>query len=67
MRFKLNIDCDNDAFGESSADREMEVARILRALATRLEAAGFGDHAYLVRDVNGNTVGAARFLRDGEK
>jgi hypothetical protein len=58
MTFKLNIDCDNDAFyGEQ---KHAELARILREIADRLEEYG-GLTGTVVRDINGNTVGNAVF------
>lgn len=50
--FKLQIGTDNAAFGESP---ELELARILRHVATALER-GRPDPG-MIRDHNGNTVG----------
>ena len=58
MEFSLRITCDNAAFG---GDPNAEVARILRALADRLEGAS-PDEDYPLRDVNGNRVGRADFM-----
>ena len=55
MQFILKIRCDNEAF---SGNRNAEVARILRELAEKMEN---GDTAPRVSDVNGNTVGVARY------
>jgi hypothetical protein len=51
MKFKLEIDCENDAFGS------METARILKVLAAALEDNGEGP--WLLFDEDGNRVGAA--------
>lgn len=50
--FKLEIETGNAAFDDEGA--AYEIARILRALADRIEN---GDSAGSVRDVNGNKVG----------
>jgi len=51
----ITIETDNAAFEETGGS---EVARILRALATRYEEEGFYIYETL-RDINGNAVGAA--------
>jgi hypothetical protein len=53
MRFKLEFDCDNAAFGESPIERLDEVARILRSLGDHVGGMPTGQ----VRDVNGNGIG----------
>ena len=61
--YTIKIDTRNDAFSGNSYDTEMELARILRDLAGRLErTAGIviTDRAYL-KDSNGNTVGYAEW------
>lgn len=56
MRFILEIQCDNAAFGPEKGGPEEEVTRILNKVAARLYD---GDgRAY---DVNGNRVGSWRF------
>ena len=58
MTFKLNINCDNDAFyGEQ---KHAELVRILREIAGDLERHG-GLMGKNVLDINGNTVGTAVF------
>ena len=56
-KLTLTIDRDNAAFDDGNDGREL--ARILRALASRLEgdAVGFGGDVSLF-DLNGNRVGA---------
>lgn len=55
--FRVSIECDNAAF--DFPDREVEIARILREVANRVER--WNDHetgkAKDLRDINGNTVG----------
>lgn len=58
MTFKLEIHCDNAAFGDAALERCMEVARILRALSYDMLAK---DDAGRLRDRNGNTVGEWSF------
>jgi hypothetical protein len=58
MEFKMRFDCDNAAFDDMP---EMEIARILRATADKIEAGGVGYNRYQnVRDINGNIVGTYR-------
>lgn len=65
MRFILEIQCDNAAFGEDDATRGIELARILRHTANRLAATGFSaGSTRKLSDVNGNTVGSFE-LSDG--
>jgi hypothetical protein len=52
MKLKLEVQCDNAAFGDAF---EVELARILRVAADRIERGA--DRGNLL-DVNGNTVGA---------
>lgn len=52
MKFKLEIECDNAAFGDEPA---FEVARILRELAEQMERNG--SMAHPLWDYNGNRVG----------
>lgn len=58
-RFTVRIDTVNAAFDGEDAAAD-EVARILRALAARLEEDGFQLTSTL-RDISGNTVGIARW------
>jgi hypothetical protein len=58
MKFRITIDCDNDAFKDAPLK---EVARILRAEADKI--ARFGDEASwtgTLLDVNGNRVGTSK-------
>ncbi len=60
--YTIKINTDNDAFHRDNGDEwaaEMEIARILRELALRLETAA-GMRQYVrrdLRDSNGNAVG----------
>jgi len=51
MKFKLNFNMDNAAFG----DPDLEIARILHEIADKVER---GIQGGPVRDINGNNVGA---------
>jgi len=51
MKLKLEVQCDNAAFGDAF---EGELARILRVAADRIEQGADRGH---LRDANGNTVG----------
>lgn len=61
MKFRLEIDMDNAAFGDDRSERAAEVARILAELATVMDANGLqrGDTG-AVHDYNGNRVGGWR-------
>lgn len=56
-RFTLAMDCDHAAFGDDPAP---EAARILRAIADRLDAEGAAWHFQTIHDANGNDVGRWR-------
>lgn len=62
-QFKCTIDCDNAAF-EGGDGRE--IARILRDMASRIEAEPLWPHYQNARDVNGNVVGTFGYERYGE-
>jgi hypothetical protein len=52
MKFTLEINCSNSAFEDNAND---EIARILEALAKKINAGECLDHS--LRDSNGNKVG----------
>lgn len=56
--FKVEIETGNAAFED---DRNMELARILRQIAERLEN---GEDAGRVLDINGNKVGSFEMEED---
>lgn len=53
MKYTIEINCDNDAFGD---DPTPEVARILHKLADQIETCAVLD-GHILRDANGNRVG----------
>jgi hypothetical protein len=59
--FKLSIDCANAAFCEDDTptpeSAAPELARILRAIADRIESGDTFDTFRNCRDINGNIVG----------
>lgn len=59
--FKLSIDCANAAFCEDDAPTQTsaapELARLLRAVADRLESGDTFNTYRNIQDINGNTVG----------
>lgn len=58
MRFIIEpIACDNETFGDWPG---IEIARILRDLANRVDGDAEGTHGTL-RDLNGNRVSSWRF------
>ena len=64
MKFELWIYTDNAAF---DSPPNIEVARILREVANRLDA-GEDYHFYeTLRDINGNDVGRAKFIEEESK
>ena len=56
MKFKIQIECDNAAFDDCAP---VEVARILRELAARMEGHGTLPDVLRAFDINGNHVGGA--------
>jgi hypothetical protein len=56
MKLKIEIACDNAAFGETDEERSAELSRILARLSEKLWLGG-GDDGGKLRDINGNTVG----------
>jgi hypothetical protein len=65
LKFKLNMSCANSAFD----DKNVEIARILRAVAAELEADSSGRlYEQYFRDSNGNRVGSFKLFNGrGEK
>ena len=60
--FSLEFDCDNAAFMGNGEFDYVEVARILRHVARRVELHGAGE--YHLKDYNGNKVGSAHLEVD---
>lgn len=62
MKFKLEINCTNAAFGESLYDLRSQVAGILHSYAEKLMD---DDHSFAaLRDENGNTCGFCEFVSE---
>lgn len=55
--FRLQIETDNEAFADNMG---AECARILRAVADRIEAGDYSGLYESVRDLNGNACGTFR-------
>lgn len=64
MKFKLEISCDNAAFGDGMHATNLELARMLRVLASSLQDDGYSNGP--LRDYNGNTVGKYWFESGGK-
>lgn len=62
MKFTIEIEADNDAFGDTDETRRYELARILGGLCDKLVHGDDIDGS--LRDYNGNTVG--HWLLKGE-
>lgn len=62
--FKLEIACDNAAFGDGPMERSDEVARIVKEAMSRLEITGPLKAPVRLKDANGNTVG--RYWWEGD-
>jgi hypothetical protein len=63
MKFTLEIDCDNAAFGEGDDDQRCcELGRILFDLGERLYS--WHPLSGTVRDSNGNTVGRFKLIEE---
>jgi hypothetical protein len=56
MTFAFVLNLDNDAFADAP---EIEIARLLRDAAGRVEGGFFGQEGrvHLLKDINGNNVG----------
>jgi hypothetical protein len=69
VKFKLEIDCNNAAFGEpNTRERNAEVARILTRLAEQLEgSANTRADTIPLRNIKGNPVGRARYTRSRQE
>jgi hypothetical protein len=65
MKFTLEIDCDNAAFGETPDEVTAEIIRIITPKICEL-ACGTADCTLPLRDSNGNRVGSAKFTKGGE-
>lgn len=61
-KFTLEIEMDNAAFEESPIG---ELGRILKRLANDVNRGDFATDEMKLRDVNGNTVGFARYNPKG--
>lgn len=59
--FELAIDLDSEAFGDDAWDREMEVARILRAVSDALYGNTVAASFAALKDRNGLIVGTYKF------
>ena len=64
-KFTLEITTDNAAFGETEAERRDEIARVLRAVANRIDRSyRWGEPEGPIGDANGNLVGFCRLTKD---
>lgn len=63
--FKLSINIDGAAFGDSDEERLDEVARILEETARRVRSGSIANHFTNLYDLNGNAVGQAAFKCEG--
>lgn len=59
MKFKLEINCDNAAFGKTDEDRGVEVARLLSRASEQVSC---GCIMWQIHDANGNNVGGFDFV-----
>lgn len=55
--FKMSFDTGNDAFGQTPEERNAEIVRILRHVATRIEDGDRFNTYRNISDVNDNIVG----------
>lgn len=61
MKYRIEINCDNEAFGTTHAETVVEVARILSSLARKLPEPYEPINLY---DINGNKVGRALWKKE---
>ena len=66
MKFKIEINCDNAAFGESHDDLCQELHRIIARLHPIADSVFLDCRETVLRDSNGNRVGFAKFTKGGE-
>ncbi len=64
MLFNIAIEGDNAAFDD---DARGETARILRDVAQRIESGEDANYYRTIRDINGNRIGAFRFVDNPER
>jgi len=63
MKYRLEIDADNAIFDDNA---DLEIARILRDLAERIEAVGLeGAEGSVILDDNGNSIGSFQRVKGG--
>lgn len=72
MKFVLEINCDNAAFGETVVEAENEVGRMLMQIAEKVRNGemtnNIGRTQYrTLFDCNGNNVGAASFVYEASE
>jgi hypothetical protein len=67
MQLIINMNVDNEAFGETEADRDTEVALMLAKVAERI-AFGWADDGLHqnILDTNGNMVGTYVFCKSAK-
>jgi len=59
MKFKVEIDVSNSAFGETDEERNSEIVRILKKVIMQLNSGC--NWSLCLKDLNGNTVGHYKF------
>jgi hypothetical protein len=59
MKFVLKINLENDAFFYAPWGRSQELARLLRAVADKVER---DEDVSTILDINGNTVGKVEMI-----
>ena len=64
MKFTLEIQCDNDSFGQDEISRNVEVSYILDNISRQVED---GKVFGTVKDTNGNTVGKYQYVAGNQK
>lgn len=57
MKFKLEVECDNEAFGINPESAQDEIARILGEAATKMSDERRFCSERALFDINGNRVG----------
>ena len=73
--FKLQIETNNAAFGETDCETFQEIGYILRRLRLRLTTAAAANCGYCraeqwiepIRDLNGNIIGSFTYQRESEE
>ena len=64
MRFKCNIDMDNDAFKPFDPDLNFELSKIIKRIAKEVNEIECIERTKTIWDINGNKIGYWKIIGD---